>query len=116
MSWSGEARVQVSPLHPSLGLWKSMPAQLRATVQRPLNCTVVARRERMATDTVPNVSPGTTPMVSPRRGPVGGRFWRRNATGWGLVLPYVVYFCLFTAFPIGFAIYLTFYRWNNLAA
>jgi ABC-type sugar transport system permease subunit len=47
---------------------------------------------------------------------VGGRFWRRNATGWGLVLPYVVYFCLFTAFPIGFAIYLTFYRWNNLAA
>ncbi|HKC73200.1 MAG TPA: sugar ABC transporter permease, partial [Chloroflexota bacterium] len=70
----------------------------------------------MATDTVPNVSPGTTPMVSPRRGPVGGRFWRRNATGWGLVLPYVVYFCLFTAFPIGFAIYLTFYRWNNLAA
>jgi multiple sugar transport system permease protein len=70
----------------------------------------------MATDTVPNVSPGTTPMASPRRGPVGGRFWRRNATGWGLVLPYVVYFCLFTAFPIGFAIYLTFYRWNNLAA
>ena len=70
----------------------------------------------MASNTVPKVSPGTTPMVSPRRGPVGGRFWRRNATGWGLVLPYVVYFCLFTAFPIGFAIYLTFYRWNNLAA
>ena len=70
----------------------------------------------MATDTVPSVSPGATPVVYPPRGPLGGRFWRRNATGWGLVLPYVVYFCLFTAFPIGFAIYLTFYRWNNLAA
>jgi ABC-type sugar transport system permease subunit len=70
----------------------------------------------MATDTVPTVSPGATPVVSPPRGPLGGRFWRRNATGWGLVLPYVIYFCLFTAFPIGFAIYLTFYRWNNLAA
>ena len=65
----------------------------------------------MATDTMPHVTPGATP-----RGAVGGRFWRRNATGWGLMLPYVVYFCLFTAFPIGFAIYLTFYRWNNLAA
>jgi multiple sugar transport system permease protein len=70
----------------------------------------------MATDTMSNVPPGAMPVVSPPRGPVGGRFWRRNATGWGLMLPYVVYFCLFTAFPIGFAIYLTFYRWNNLAA
>ena len=70
----------------------------------------------MATKTAPTVSPGATPVVSPPRGPLGGRFWRRNATGWGLVLPYVIYFCLFTAFPIGFAIYLTFYRWNNLAA
>ena len=70
----------------------------------------------MATDTVPTVSPSAAPVVSPPRGPLGGRFWRRNATGWGLVLPYVIYFCLFTAFPIGFAIYLTFYRWNNLAA
>ena len=70
----------------------------------------------MATDTVPTITPGARPVVSPPRGPVGGRFWRRNATGWGLVLPYVIYFCLFTAFPIGFAIYLTFYRWNNLAA
>jgi multiple sugar transport system permease protein len=70
----------------------------------------------MASKTVPTVSPGATPAVSTPRGPVGGRYWRRNATGWGLVLPYVIYFCLFTAFPIGFAIYLTFYRWNNLAA
>jgi multiple sugar transport system permease protein len=70
----------------------------------------------MATDTVPPLSPGATRVVFPPRGPMGGRFWRRNATGWGLVLPYVMYFCLFTAFPIGFAIYLTFYRWNNLAA
>ncbi len=70
----------------------------------------------MATEPAPTVSSGATRVVFPPRAPVGGRFWRRNATGWGLVLPYVIYFCLFTAFPIGFAIYLTFYRWNNLAA
>lgn len=69
----------------------------------------------MATDTVPNISPRRTPSLSSRRR-VGGRFWRRNATGWGLMLPYVIYFCLFTAFPIGFAIYLSFHRWNNLFA
>jgi len=32
------------------------------------------------------------------------------------MLPYVIYFGLFTAFPIGFAIYLSFHRWNNLFA
>jgi len=67
----------------------------------------------MATDAASTVSP--RPALSPpSRGRVAGRFWRRNATGWGLMLPYIIYFCLFTAFPIGFAIYLSFHRWNNL--
>ncbi len=68
------------------------------------------------TDTRSAISPLPTPLASPRRNHVGGRFWRRNATGWGLMLPYVIYFCLFTAFPLGFAIYLSFHRWNNLFA
>ncbi len=69
----------------------------------------------MATDIVPTVSPRPMPSLPSRRR-VGGRFWRRNAVGWGLMLPYVIYFCLFTAFPVGFAIYLSFHRWNNLFA
>ena len=32
------------------------------------------------------------------------------------MLPYVIYFCLFTAFPVVFAIYLSFHRWTNLYA
>ncbi len=63
---------------------------------------------------------GTPPQhaaVAPRRRSyVAGRFWRRNATGWAMMLPYIIYFCLFTAFPVGFAIYLSFHRWNNLFA
>lgn len=59
--------------------------------------------------------PRPAPAVS-RRGRTGGHFWRHNATGWVLMLPYVIYFGLFTAFPIGFAIYLSFHRWNNLFA
>lgn len=70
----------------------------------------------MAGNTASGATPRAERLTSNRRGPVGGRFWRRNATGWGLVLPYVIYFCLFWAFPIGFAIYLTFFRWNNLSA
>jgi multiple sugar transport system permease protein len=69
----------------------------------------------MATDIVSPVSPRPTPPFPARR-QVGGRFWRRNAVGWGLMLPYIIYFCLFTAFPVGFAIYLSFHRWNNLFA
>lgn len=69
----------------------------------------------MATGTASTVSP--RPALSPpSRRRVAGRFWRRNAAGWGLMLPYIIYFCLFTAFPIGFAIYLSFHRWNNLFA
>jgi multiple sugar transport system permease protein len=65
----------------------------------------------------PRADAGPRPAaLSARRSPIGGRFWRRNATGWGLMLPYIIYFCLFTAFPIGFAVYLTFHRWNNLYA
>jgi len=67
----------------------------------------------MATDTVSTVSSRPEPAPRARRHPAG-RFWRRNATGWALMLPYVIYFSLFTAFPIGFAIYLSFHRWNNL--
>lgn len=33
-----------------------------------------------------------------------------------MMLPYIIYFCVFTAFPVGFAIYLSFHRWNNLYA
>ncbi len=68
------------------------------------------------TDSQSTLSPRPAPLTSSRRRRTGGHFWRRNATGWGLMLPYVIYFCLFTAFPIGFAIYLSFHRWNNLFA
>jgi ABC-type Fe3+ transport system permease subunit len=65
----------------------------------------------------PRADAGPRPAaLSARRSPIGGRFWRRNATGWGLMLPYIIYFCLFTSFPIGLAVYLTFHRWNNLYA
>ncbi|HXT36720.1 MAG TPA: sugar ABC transporter permease [Chloroflexota bacterium] len=67
----------------------------------------------MATDTVPTVSSRPEPAPQARRH-LAGRFWRHNATGWALMLPYIIYFSLFTAFPIGFAIYLSFHRWNNL--
>ena len=41
-----------------------------------------------------------------------GRFKESNKIAYLLVLPYIIQFLIFTAFPIGFAIYLTFHRWN----
>jgi len=70
----------------------------------------------VSTDTLREMSPRPAPLAHARRRRVGGRFWRRNATGWAMMLPYIIYFSLFTAFPVGFAIYLSFHRWNNLFA
>ncbi len=62
-------------------------------------------------------APISSASAAPLRGAsTVARFWRHNGTGWGLMLPYLIYFCLFVAFPIGFAIYLSFHRWTNLYA
>jgi len=39
----------------------------------------------------------------------------RRYTGYGFVLPYVVHFLLFVAFPVGFSLVLVFHRWNIIA-
>ena len=47
-----------------------------------------------------------------RRAGLISRFKRSDKVAYLLVLPYLVQFCVFTAFPIGFAIELTFHSWN----
>ncbi len=37
---------------------------------------------------------------------------RSNPVGYLFTLPYLVFFAVFTAYPLGFAIYLTFHNWN----
>ncbi len=37
---------------------------------------------------------------------------RRNPIGYLFTLPYLIFFAVFTAYPLGFAIYLTFHNWN----
>lgn len=37
---------------------------------------------------------------------------RNNPVGYLFTLPYVIFFGVFTAFPLGFAIYLTLHNWN----
>lgn len=42
--------------------------------------------------------------------------WRRlrssNPVGYLFTLPYLIFFAIFVAYPLGFAIYLTFHNWN----
>jgi ABC-type sugar transport system permease subunit len=40
------------------------------------------------------------------------RFRRRDGTAYLLVLPYVLYFCAFVAYPLVFSLVLMFHRWN----
>lgn len=40
---------------------------------------------------------------------------RANKTGWLLSSPYVIYFLLFSAFPIVFSLILVFHRWNIIS-
>ncbi len=40
------------------------------------------------------------------------RAWRRNLTGYLFTSPYIIFFAVFTAYPFGFAIYLTLHNWN----
>ncbi len=39
----------------------------------------------------------------------------RCYTGYGFVLPYMVHFLVFIAFPVGFSLVLVFHRWNIIA-
>jgi len=40
---------------------------------------------------------------------------RENRTGWLLASPYVVYFLLFSGFPIVFSLFLVFHRWDIIS-
>ena len=40
---------------------------------------------------------------------------RKILTPWLFVSPFVITFVLFTAFPLGFSIYLSFQEWNPVA-
>jgi len=44
-----------------------------------------------------------------RRGRDGEKY---NPVGYLFTLPYIIFFAVFTAFPLGFAIYLTLHNWN----
>ena len=44
--------------------------------------------------------------------PVLDRFRHSDRNGYWLVLPYVLFFCAFVAYPLIFSIVLTFHRWN----
>lgn len=57
-----------------------------------------------------SVSQSTTKLRRP--GSLTARFRESDKVAYLLVLPYVLQFAVFTAFPIGFAIYLTFHSWN----
>jgi multiple sugar transport system permease protein len=52
----------------------------------------------------------------PRAAPGLGRAWRSlrssNPIGYLFTLPYVLFFAVFTAYPLGFAFYLTVHDWN----
>lgn len=41
-----------------------------------------------------------------------GRFRRSNRSAYGLVLPYVIFFLAFVAYPLTFSLLLVFHRWN----
>lgn len=56
--------------------------------------------------------PARTAGLRPRS--TGGR--RSNPIGYLFVLPYVLHFLVFTAYPLGFAFYLTVHRWDIVSA
>lgn len=51
----------------------------------------------------------TAPVTVPRRA-------RSNPWGYLFVLPYVLHFLIFTAYPLGFALYLTTHRWDIVSS
>ena len=52
-----------------------------------------------------HLSAASLPSAKPRRA-------RSNPWGYLFALPYVLHFLIFTAYPLGFALYLTLHRWD----
>src|SRR5512135_1000379 len=46
------------------------------------------------------------------RWPLLDRIRRSDRNGYWLVLPYVIFFCAFVAYPLIFSLVLVFHRWN----
>ena len=54
-------------------------------------------------------------IVRPVRRVSARRRWTRKLAPWLFISPYIVIFCVFTAFPLFFSVYLSFQEWNPVA-
>ena len=67
------------------------------------------------TETAPRAAAAAAVRAKRRRPAPGRRRLIRRLTPWLFISPFLILFGVFTAFPLGFSIYLSFHEWNPVA-